>query len=232
MGELRANEDRAKYAIVLIWVVLGMEAIALWSNYLQFNLLQKVASGVQISVAEATLNDTRVQLIAILGLVVYIISIVTFIQWFRRAYFNLHTQVNNLTYKEGWAAGSWFVPILCLFRPYQIMVELYERTSQLLTSNGIKAVRSLETQFLGLWWGLWILNGLLGNYTLRTSIRNETVDDFLKGTFMEMIGNVLTIVLAIITVKVIKDYSRNESLLVEIPKQAPADSAEIGIIQE
>ena len=112
------------------------------------------------------------------------------------------------------------------------MVELYERTSQLLTSNGIKAVRSLETQFLGLWWGLWILNGLLGNYTLRTSIRNETVDDFLKGTFMEMIGNVLTIVLAIITVKVIKDYSRNESLLVEIPKQAPADSAEIGIIQE
>lgn len=93
MNTIRPNEQRANIAILLIWIVLAMELISLISNYFQFNMLQSVQDGNTLPMDEANANDTRVQLLSVLYLVVYIISGITFIMWFRRAYFNLHNRV-------------------------------------------------------------------------------------------------------------------------------------------
>jgi len=77
-------------------------------------------------------NDLRQLVIAIISMVVALISAVTFIMWFRRAYFNLHSRVSKLSFTEGWAAGAWFVPIVNLGRPLNIMQELYNKTAALL----------------------------------------------------------------------------------------------------
>jgi hypothetical protein len=225
LSGLRSNEVRAKNAITLIWIVMGLEVLTLGSNYMQHSLLQHIASGGEVTAGEAALNDSRVQLIAILSLVAFVVSIVTFIQWFRRAYYNLHQSTGNLAYSEGWAAGSWFVPILNLFRPYQIMTELYSRTATLLSQKDIPLKKYMDTQFLGFWWGLWIVNNMVGNYTFRTSMKSETIDSMLTVSMVEMVGNVIMIALSLITIKVIKDYSINESLLFELNKETEEDTA-------
>jgi len=219
MLELKRNDVRAKNAITLIWIVMGLEILTLGSNYMQYSLLQKIASGIEITAADATLNDTRVQLIAIVCLVAMVVSIITFIQWFRRAYYNLHQCADNLSHSEGWAAGSWFVPILNLFRPYQIMLELYSRTSTVLSKHDIQLKKYLDTQFLGFWWTLWIINNFLGNYTLKSSMKTESIDSMLNVCLVEMVGNIIMIVLSLITIRVIKDYSLNESLLFDLSKK-------------
>ena len=66
-------------------------------------------------------NDLRVNIIFITETLVYIVSGIMFIRWFRRAYFNLHIVVNNLSFSEGWAAGYWFIPFANFNRPYRIM---------------------------------------------------------------------------------------------------------------
>src|SRR5687768_5404427 len=106
--ELRPNADRAKNAILLIWVVTALEVISFVSGYMQYNLLVSVQNGGEISDSTATANDLREQIIGIVLLIATVASIITFIQWFRRAYFNLHMQMNGLTWSEGWAAGAWF----------------------------------------------------------------------------------------------------------------------------
>jgi len=126
MEKLRPNQERAKTAIILIYIVLGIELIDCVSDYFQLRLLQRFQSGITVSVSEATANDMRVTILALIYMVAYITSAVMFIRWFRRAYFNLHQVARVLTHSEGWAAGAWFVPIVNLFRPYQIMKELYE----------------------------------------------------------------------------------------------------------
>jgi len=214
MENLRPNAQRAKNAIVLIWIVLALEIVSLISGYYKYDLLQTVANGGVVTTETATANDTREQIIGIVYLIASIISAITFIQWFRRAYFNLHLKVNHLSHSEGWAAGSWFVPIISLYRPFQIMKELYQETKKLLTRNGLTLDKNFLTSPLSLWWTLWIGNNIIGQIFFRYP--SETVEDLIAGTVVAMIGCVTGILLALITVKVIKEYANVEPLLNEI----------------
>lgn len=216
MENLRPNGERAKNAITLVWIVLALEVVSIISGYFQYDLLQTVANGGEISMETATANETRGQIIGIVYSIVFSISAVTFIKWFRRAYYNLHLRVNHLAQTEGWAAGSWFVPIINLYRPYQIMKELYQETKELLIQKGFSINDNFTTGSLGWWWTLWIINNVIGQFVFRYSMRAESVDELTISTVASLIGNVVGIPLAIITVKVIKDYSNVESMLIEI----------------
>jgi hypothetical protein len=216
MKSLKPNGQRAKNAITLIWIVLAIEIASLISGYFQYDLLQSVANGGYISTETATANDTREQIIGLIYSLAFIISGVTFIQWFRRAYFNLHLRVNYLSHSESWAAVSWFFPIICLYRPYQIMKELYQETKELLIKKELSISQNFTTRYLGWWWALWIINNIIGQFVFRYSMNAESVEDITTSTVASMIGNIIGIPLALITVKVIRDYSNVEPMLLEI----------------
>lgn len=224
MEELRPNEKRAKNAITLIWIILALEVISLASGYMQYNLLNVVADGGEISIEEANANDLREQIIGIIYIIATIISAVTFIQWFRRAYYNLHTKITYLAFAEGWAAGSWFVPFINLYRPLQIMKELYNETKELLTEKGLIYNTELSTSALGWWWGLWILSGILGQIVFRLSLNAETLDEIISLTLIGIGANIVGIPLALIAIKVIKDYAKVEPLLSEATNDSLPDS--------
>jgi hypothetical protein len=214
MEELRPNGQRAKNAMLLIWIVMAIELVALISKCFQYNLLQTAVNGGVITTDEATANDTTEQTIATLYLIVYFISGITFIQWFRRAYYNLHLKVGNLSHGEGWAAGSWFTPIVNLYRPKQIMTELYDKTKSYLEQNRITINDNFTTGLLTLWWTLWIVSSILGQFIFRYP--TNSVDELINSTIASIILNIIGIPLALITIKIIKDYSRVEPLLVEV----------------
>ena len=224
MENLKPNGQRAKNAITLIWIVLALEIVSLISGYFQYDLLQTAANGGEISTETANANDTREQIIGIVYLIAFVISAVTFIQWFRRAYFNLHQRVNHLSQTEGWAAGSWFVPIVSLYRPYQIMKELYQETKALLTKNGLNN-ENISTSSLGWWWTLWVISSFLGQFVFRYSMKAESIDELTISTVASMIENVVGIPLALITIKVIKDYANVEPLIIEIKDEEETTNA-------
>ena len=213
---IKPNGQRAKNAITLIWIVLVLEIVSFVSGYFQYDLLQTVANGGEISMERANANDSREQVIGIIFMIVYIISAIMFIQWFRRGYDNLHQKVKHLSHTEGWAAGSWFAPIINLYRPYQIMKELYQETKVLLTKEGLTVSENYSTNSLGLWWTLWIISGIIGQFIFRYSMRAETIDELTISTVSGMVANIIGIPLALITIKIIKDYSKVEPLLNEI----------------
>jgi hypothetical protein len=214
--ELRNNEKRAKNAILLIWIVLALEIVSLVSSYLQYDLLQTAANGGYLSESEAEANDSREQIIGIIYLVAYIISGITFIMWFRRAYYNLHQKISTLSYSEGWAAGSWFVPFVNLYRPFQIMKELYVETKELFTNNGLAEKVGYTTAYLGWWWALWIINGVLGQIVFRSSLNADDIGELLNITGISIVSSITGVIAALITIKVIKDYSSVEPVLFEI----------------
>jgi hypothetical protein len=216
MANLKPNEQRAKNAILLIWIVLALEAVNFISSFFQYHLLQTIANGGYVSDAVAAANDTREGIAGILYTVAFIISAVTFILWFRRAYYNLHQKVSYLADSDGWAAGSWFVPIMNLYRPYQIMKELYLETKELFIKKEMAVNQNFTTRLVGWWWTLWIINNIIGNIVFRYSLKAESIGELTTSTVVGMISNVVGIVLALITVKVIKDYAQVEPLLREI----------------
>lgn len=216
MNFLKPNEQRAKTAITLIWIVMAVECLSAISGFMQYGLLMDVANGVEVSEDTANANDYREMAIGLIFLIVYIISAVTFIQWFRRAYYNLHQKVGDLKRTEGWAAGAWFVPIISLYWPYQIMKELFDRTKQLLNDKGIYQTETFSSGLVGWWWAVWIINNFVGQLDFRLSRHAETIDDITINTIVSIIGSLINIPLAIITVKLIKNYSAMEPLLNEV----------------
>lgn len=211
---LRPNFDRAKTAILLIYIMLGLQIVYAFSNYFQYELLSNIEKGI-VSYEDAQANDTRQQFIVIIVLVVSIVSAITFIQWFRRAYFNLHTVTENLKFTEGWAAGSWFVPILNLFRPYQIMRELFERSNEIISEKmGAFHPKNYRVA-IDFWWALWVISNVLTNFSLRLMPNSGSIEDLKTETLANVFLAILEIPLALVTVKVIKLYADQELVLEE-----------------
>lgn len=230
MGNLKPNGRRAKNAILMIRIVLALEIVLLISGLFQYGLLHKLSSGAMVSDAQANANDLRESILGIVYLGAYIAAAITFILWFRRAWFNLHQKVAFLSWSEGWAAGAWFVPILNFFRPYQIMNEMYRETDSLLTNRGWSVADKRATSFLGWWWALWIINTFIGRLAFRYSMRAEFIDDLLRATEFRLAGNLIGIPLALLAIKVIKDYAYAEPILSEIRSEEELLAGDVDIV--
>lgn len=213
MNRLRNNTDRAKVALVFVTLVLLVNVAMFISGYMQYQLLKDIAEGYNISDEAADANDIRHGAIAIIGVIIYLISVVTFIRWFRRAYYNLHLKIKNLDYSEGWAAGSWFVPFVNLYRPYKIMKELYEETEKLVVNSLADYNGQLSTSTVGLWWGMWIFSGIVDQIIYHYTKNAYLIDELIESTFLDMVSNVLWIPLSLVTIKVIHDYAKVEKEL-------------------
>lgn len=216
METLRPNAQRAKTAIIFLYIVMALDLVNLISEYMQYNLLKVAANGGNINEQEASANDSREAILGIVYALVFITSGIFFIRWFRRAYYNLHLKADYLKHGEGWAAGAWFTPILCLFRPYEIMKELYRETDRILTRRSPGYVSKDNNTVMGLWWALWIISSFMGNFIFRSSINKQTVDGMITNTAADMILSLIGIPLGLLAIKLVKDYSNMETALAEL----------------
>ena len=219
---LRPNEARAKYAIVMLFVILFLDVVSGYSSYLQLGLLNDLNEGIFVPDDVLTTNDLRERIIGVLYSIAMLVSAVFFIQWFRRAYYNLQVRTGNCEHGEGWAAGSWFVPIISLFRPLHIMKEMDTKTSRLIGSTTGKVVET-NGVVIGFWWALWILNNYLGNYVLKMAFREETIENYISSTTVEMINSFVGVPLALLAYFVVKNYAQKEANLFQLETSRPKE---------
>lgn len=212
---LSDNAQRAKNSLIAFYV-LGITQVALlFSTFLQYNLLKRIENG-NYTQAEAEANDLRHQVIVYSNIFIYIVCIVFFIMWFRRAYFNLSMSTRAYTeFTEGWAAGAWFVPFINLVRPFTIMKEIWVKTQEA-TDN---LITYKKPTILGLWWTLWIINNIGTNISTRL-FNSNSLDDLLISTQLSFVVNLIEIaalVLLIIIIKNVNVFEQNlqQSLLNE-----------------
>jgi Domain of unknown function (DUF4328) len=218
LDELRSNEQRAKNTIVMLSIVIVLEVVLLFSSYMQFSLLKDMAAGVDVSEEDANANERGRMILGLIYFLFYLGAAITFIQWFRRAYYNLHQLVYDLSESEGWAAGGWFIPVVSLYKPYQIMKELYERTKSLLVSKGIEVDNNFNSRHVGLWWGLWIFISLSGQLLWRYTSSANTLSEVTTSTMLHMILGIISVPSAFLAIKVVRDYSEVEHLLRQVKK--------------
>lgn len=219
---LRPNEARAKYAIVMLFVILFLDVVSGYSSYLQLGLLNDLNEGIFVPDDVLTTNDLRERIIGVLYSIAMLVSAVFFIQWFRRAYYNLQVRTGNCEHGEGWAAGSWFVPIISLFRPLHIMKVMDTKTSRLIGSTTGKVVET-NGVVIGFWWALWILNNYLGNYVLKMAFREETIENYISSTTVEMINSFVGVPLALLAYFVVKNYAQKEANLLQLEASRPKE---------
>lgn len=217
MENLKPNDRRARNAVSMIWVVMTISIIS--SLFLIVDEVYLAGQNyATVDYYVFAVFDLGLTTSSILYTVVFIASAVTFIMWFRRAYYNLHQLKGNMLYGEGWAAGGWFIPVLNLYMPYQIMKDLYTGTNKLLSQNLSTCTLQLSTSYLGWWWFLWLFCGFVRQLSVRSYLQG---DSFGIGLPADVISTLLLIPLAMVTVIIIKDYAAIESALVDIKENDP-----------
>lgn len=198
---LRPNQKRSRNAIFMIWVFTLLYAIPIFFEGFEYLYVDEYDESLGTIIFYLLWG-----LFSFLAIIAMILSAVTFIMWFRRAYYNLHQKVTGLSYTDGWAASSWFIPLANLFVPYAIMRDLYTRTNVLLEQSDSPKLRLSNVK---IWWGLWIISGIVEWTSFKASM-NDLIEISLT---LSVIALMLTLPLAIITIKVIENYSVSESEL-------------------
>lgn len=65
----------------------------------------------------------------------------------------------------GWAVGYWFIPLMNLYRPFQVVKALFAACAQ---EAGAMAKPAAGEQLLGAWWAMFLL-GNMANWALASS---------------------------------------------------------------
>ena len=203
MYSLRNNATRAREIITIFFVLIGLTVINSASLIWQYMLLDDVVKNPSnIDEELLTLSDNVRSVVAIANLICLIISVIYFIRWFRRAYYNLHQLPEaRPDYSEGWAAGAWFVPFLNLVRPYQIMKEIWEG-SQRAVAHRLGVMEG--TGFIGLWWAAHLISNIYSNIVTRISNNAATAEDLMSAHRLELIGDVLSIIATVLAIQLIR----------------------------
>ena len=168
----------------LCFVALGLvTVVSMVSTIAEIGLLQQLASGAAISNAEAERNDGCQALIGYAYLGVFAVTVISVLAWINRASGNLRgLRVEDQRFSPGWAVGAWFVPIVMLFRPYQIMKEVWQGSHPAGGDGDLLAWRQAPVSpLLGFWWAAWLVSNWLSNLVFRNLFaRESTVDALIR----------------------------------------------------
>ena len=97
--------------------------------------------------------------VAILFLFVYVASAVAFLMWQFRISGNIRRlDMPSQQFSPGWGVVTWFVPIVNLFLPYQVMAEIWRGSNATRREAWNKSTVPIV---LGAWWGLHLLSSIL-----------------------------------------------------------------------
>lgn len=208
------NSKRAEILIVVFGIFIAISLVGILSSLLELKLLQDINNGMYISEEQANSNDIRQQIMAIVGIMAFIATAVVFLNWFRRAYGNLHRLGDKtLRHSESLAVWSFIIPIVCYFWPLQIMNDIWDRT-QYHIKNVDKNYKMRKDKFLiGIWWTLFVISVLVGNILFRTIFKDETLEEMIVSSQAMIISDVLQIIEAIVVILIVKRVSEMEKQL-------------------
>jgi hypothetical protein len=219
---IRDNTARAKQVISIFWIMLGITVVNLTSLAWRYFLLtnaQKDPSNADMKSIET--SDLLIGVVGLAYLAIFILAIVFFIMWFRRAYYNLHTLPwHNARYTEGWAAGSWFIPVINLWWPYQIMMDIWWGIQNALRD---RLGEPQSASIVGWWWALHLITRFSSNIAGVATTNASDVDSLLIATKLEFVSDVISIPAILVVVQMIRQTSNFEKELL-IHSQTPADS--------
>ncbi len=222
--QLKNNSKRLQIATLFMIISVIMDAIGVPISIVGIMFLGNLESG-NYSQEWLQQFDQIEVIYSSAYLVDFAVTIIVFVMWFRRAYFNVwRFAISPPRFTEGWAAGAWFVPILSLFRPVQIMREIWLESVAFLRQHSPVVPPADIQGSISLWWGTWIAGSLISNASARMTLRDEGLDTLATSYYMDLVSSVCLIVSGIVLLKIMKSYGQLEDELQVIETSSVEDS--------
>jgi len=136
--------------------------------------------------------------------------------WFRRAYRNLPALgARRLRYRPWWAVGAWLLPVFSLFRPKQVLNDIWRASDPNLPLDRPDAWRKRPVaELLGWWWLAFLASVLVRSITTQAvhaaadlmllGLLPEQLDRFQASAGMQIVADLLTVVCGLLALRVVR----------------------------
>jgi hypothetical protein len=219
--EIKDNFKRAKTLLTVFWVLTGLTLVGLLTGYNELQILKNAQIGEYVSEEETNLSDLLQGIIGLIQLGLYIASVVVFLNWFRRAYGNLHRAgITYIEHKESMAVWTWFIPIIWFYRPVQIMNEIWTETQEKIKKLNSTYEMKSGGLIIGLWWSLFIISNFIGRYVLKSAFKQDTIEQLIESSEATLISDIMQIPEALLVILIVHKLSKMESKLADEVKKS------------
>lgn len=218
---LKDNSKRAKTLMVVFWVFIGLSLLAALANYRTIQILEKAQLGEHVPEQEVLASEFITAIASLLQLGILITTIVVFLNWFRRAYGNLHRLgITYLRHKESMAVWAWFIPIVWFYRPVQIMLEIWTETQEKIKKHDPTYAIKSGGLLIGIWWTFFIVLNIAGNYIFRASLNQVSFEDIIDNMELNMLSDLWKIPEALLVILIVYTVSKMEAKLADEVRNA------------
>jgi len=140
-----------------------------------------------------------------------IVTGIVFLKWVYRAYKNIQGfGAEGLRFSPGWAVGYYFIPILSLIRPVQVMSEIW-RVSQ----DPRNWLRSRGSWLIWTWWALFLLYSIVTQVSLELALDSSTNSQWTLAAIFAILGDFFSVPLSMVVLRLVTEVYRHQKKLVE-----------------
>jgi len=199
----------------LLSAVVIMLVASMVGDLMQNELLSRAKNG-NVSKSEAAAEDAREEVIGGLYLLAVAVAGIAFLVWFRRAWRNLKSLGGrDLKYSTAWVVGGFFVPIMNLYRPIQVMREVWHGSNPSnlerdLQPDGPEIRNQLPTPALiAWWWGLLDVSVVLGRTAIRIALGDgNTIDQLHTANTLSILNSMVCIPAVVLAIRIVNRITR------------------------
>jgi hypothetical protein len=146
----------------------------------------------------------------------FLVTAGLWLAWFRRAYLNLPALgARRLRYRPWWAVGAWLLPVFSLFRPKQVLNDIWRASDPQLPPDQADTWRKRPVaELLGWWWLAFLASILVRSITTEAvhaaadlmllGLLPERFDRFQSSAGMQIVAELLTMLCGLLALRVVR----------------------------
>src|SRR5829696_4397015 len=146
----------------------------------------------------------------------FLVTAALWLAWFRRAYLNLPALgARRLRFRPWWAVGAWLLPVFSLFRPKQVLNDIWRASDPDLPPDQADTWRRRPVaEVLGWWWLAFVASVLVRSITtsavhaaadfMLLGLLPEQFDRFQASAGMQVVADLLTVLCGLLALRVVR----------------------------
>jgi tRNA A-37 threonylcarbamoyl transferase component Bud32 len=146
----------------------------------------------------------------------FLVTAGMWLAWFRRAYLNLPALgARRLRFRPWWAVGAWLLPVFSLFRPKQLLNDIWRASDPDLPPDQAATWRGRPVaELLGWWWLAFVASVLVRSITtdavhaaadfMLLGLLPERFDRFQPSAGMQVLADLLTVLCGLLALRVVR----------------------------
>ena len=202
--ELKPLAELTRTLCILLKITIAITALAVLADIYDYYSYANLPPDVDPNETFLT-SDAISGIVGLIQFVLGIITGITFLRWIYRTNKNLRAlSGEQMAFTPGWCVGWYFIPLANLFKPYQVMNEIWHVSHE---------NRAVTLSIVGWWWALWLVSNFLGQLAFRFAMRADDAAGYTASAMTYVVSDgldvALTLVALMLVTRIGMAYSKN-----------------------